>query len=219
MNPNTLERIETLCQLNGYEVTIKDMYTEFYHQKDPIQLELYRQECKRRNALREEPVPNCVIDKMFLMCYKSPFDKPIIIVDIDGTLANIDHRLHYMDQEEKDRKSFFSAMDQDSVYESVRLLVNTLSEHYIIILMSGRPDNYATKTEQRLLDNGINHHYCLMRSSFDSRSDVEVKRDLYDFCIGNQTVLMAFDDRQSIIELWRSKGIYVFDCNQTNRIF
>ena len=220
MNPKTLQRLSWLCRENWYTVEIKDMYYEMYKQQTPLLLEAYRHECHRRNKEREKYVPWSVIDKMFLMNYPilNPFDKWTVIVDIDWTLANIDHRLHYMEWK-KNRMWFFKEMSKDTVYEPVRQVVNKLHETHPIVIMSWRPDTYYKQTETRLKNNWIKYHYILMRSWYDSRPDTDVKRDLYDFCLANNWVAMAFDDRPCIVSLWRSKWIYTFDCNQTWRDF
>lgn len=38
-----------------------------------------------------------------------------IIVDLDGTLANIDHRLHYIKQNKPDWNAFYGACKDDTV--------------------------------------------------------------------------------------------------------
>lgn len=219
-NTTTLQRLISLCEENWFKVEVKDMYDEMFKENYPLLLEKYRQECHKRNREREKYVPWSVIDKMFLMNYPilNPFEKWVVIVDIDWTLANIDHRLHYMEWK-KNRLWFFKEMDKDTIYEPIKQVVNKLHETHPIVIMSWRPDTYYKETEKRLKDNWIKYNYILMRSWYDSRPDTDVKRDLYDFCLANNNVTIAFDDRPCIVSLWRSLWIYTFDCNQNLRVF
>ena len=50
-----------------------------------------------------------------------------IVFDLDGTLANIEHRLHYLDEDPKNWDAFFAACSEDSVYWPVLTLFNDLS--------------------------------------------------------------------------------------------
>lgn len=50
-----------------------------------------------------------------------------IVFDLDGTLADINHRLHYLDEDPKNWDEFFDACSEDSPYWPVLTLFNELS--------------------------------------------------------------------------------------------
>ena len=53
-----------------------------------------------------------------------------------------------------------------------------------------------------------------MRSSGDFRKDTIIKEELYNKHILNKyNILCVFDDRKSVVEMWKKLGLYVFDCN------
>lgn len=212
MNPNTLEKIKNLCIESWYDTEVKDMFFEMHKALNNNNLDKYRKECKYRNINREKRVPESVIDRMFLQNYEiyNPYWKWVVIVDIDWTLANVNHRLHHLEWK-KDWKLFFNDMVYDTVYEPVKTVVNMLSETHPIVVMSWRPDSYWFETEQWLKDNWIKYNYLLMRSAWDWRTDVEVKRSLHSLI--KQDVAFAFDDRACIIKLRESMWIYVFNCS------
>jgi hypothetical protein len=40
--------------------------------------------------------------------------KKVIICDLNGTLCNIDHRRHFVEEEPQDWKSFYEAIEDDT---------------------------------------------------------------------------------------------------------
>lgn len=140
----------------------------------------------------------------------------IALIDLDGTLANIDHRLKYVsDSYKKDWKSFFNKMTEDSVNVWCSSIVNGLfNTGYQIFMVSGRPDDYMNQTKEWLGHNHIDYHKLFMRRRGDYRSDEIVKEIILDFEILPRGIpLVAIDDRASIVKLWRSRGITCLDCS------
>lgn len=217
MNPKTLERIKKLCTDCGYEVEVKDMY--WYYESDNHYLWM----CIERNKNREKYVPESVIHKMYLQnCNMiSNYDYNLIgeyiIVDIDWTLADLTHRLHYVKEWKKDWDSFFDNMVHDKPYTHLIDIVNILKKTgYTVVLMSWRSDKWCKETVTWLQEHGVKYDHLLMRSSWDKRDDVDVKKDLAELLIQNTWKLpsIAFDDRHRILELWRWMGIYTINCSQ-----
>jgi len=69
--------------------------------------------------------------------------KVLCLCDIDGTLADLSHRRHFVQQEPKDWGGFFAAMDKDDVRVEIREQVAAfMRQGYEIIFVSGRPDTY-----------------------------------------------------------------------------
>ena len=78
-------------------------------------------------------------------------NRKTVIFDIDGTLADVRHREHFVQSEEKDFDSFFAAMDKDLVnYPIADLFYRHIQYEDQIILCSGRPDTYRDVTQQWL---------------------------------------------------------------------
>jgi hypothetical protein len=59
-----------------------------------------------------------------------------------------------------------------------------------------------------------------MRNTGDKRSDVIVKKEMYEALVkGQYNVLAVFDDRPKVIRMWKDEGLFVMDCNrQDSRI-
>ena len=58
------------------------------------------------------------------------------LIDIDGTVANGDHRLHHIQKEPKAWDDYFLACGSDSPIEHMRALVIALSIHFDIVYFS-----------------------------------------------------------------------------------
>lgn len=140
-----------------------------------------------------------------------------IICDLDGTLCNIDHRLIHVKKEgKKDWKAFFDGIGDDVPYEWCDTLLRKFEE-YPIILCSGRPDNYRASTTNWLHEYVIPHTSLFMRERNDYRPDTIVKEILYLYEIEPYyTPFFVVDDRQSVVDMWRSHGLTVLQCQDGN---
>lgn len=137
-----------------------------------------------------------------------------IICDIDGTAANIDHRLHHVRNGKKDWQGFFSEMHKDIPNTWCRSITNSLRSNHIIIMCSGRPDNYYKITKKWLEDNKFHHDYLMMRPRSDSRADEIVKENILDFEILTRVrPKFVIDDRPSVCRMWRQRGLTVLQVN------
>lgn len=144
----------------------------------------------------------------------------IVIVDIDGTLSNCTHRLHNINPPTNSKKNwseFFSCMDKDTIFHHTRVVVNALKEvGHTIVLLTGRPENYRNKTVDWIVETDVQFDVLLMRPKGDHHSDVIVKKDLLLGFLSEKglqvsDILCAFEDRDRIIDLWKSMGIPVFE--------
>lgn len=180
------------------------------------------EECLKRDNEREESVGENVIMGMAMSSGKYPQPKKgIVIFDLDGTLANVDHRRHYIKQEPKDWKSFFAEIVNDTPrQEIVDMLMKYEGEGYEIFIVSGRPEGGRSNTDGREQTEawlektfkGYKPYKALfMRRSDDKRPDTEVKKEIYDKCFKNYPVHKVIDDRPSVIRMWKEQGLDVID--------
>ncbi len=151
----------------------------------------------------------------------------MIIFDLDGTLANCEHRRHFVTdprncgdwQEARcwhpDWKSFYEACDKDEPIYCVFKIMFNLDEPYQI--WSGRCESVRDKTEKWLCKYMHKSEIpeLKMRPIGDYTPDDQLKEKWLDEVIASgETVDMVFDDRKKVIEMWRSHGIFVFDVSQ-----
>lgn len=133
--------------------------------------------------------------------------KPIVIVDIDGTIADVRHRLHHIKvPRKKNWKAFFEAMDRDTPIRPIIDQVHELEREHDIIVVTGRPEQYRRRTEKWLKQNGVRYLRLYMRPEGDHRPDYTVKAEvLRQFRKGQ--IVLAIDDRAPVCDMWEKNGI------------
>ena len=122
-----------------------------------------------------------------------------IIVDIDGTLAHMTNRGPYDTSKYAD----------DAIDPVIRELVNYLAHDYIILVTSGRSENFRKVTSDWLDKHHVQFDRLIMRPADDpnGRDDI-VKNYLYETRIkGFYNVVLSIDDRDRVVDMWRAKGI------------
>jgi len=137
--------------------------------------------------------------------------KNIVIFDLDGTLADIRHRVHHVSSSvkaERDWKSFYQDIDKDVPNSDVCQLCRTLRLNYEIWILTGRSEEYRSYTENWLFWNNIHYDELRMRSSDDMRKDIECKFDMLSE-EEQKGVLVIFEDRTQVVEMWRQRNITV----------
>ena len=139
----------------------------------------------------------------------------IYIFDIDGTLADLSHRLHFIQQDPKDWRGFFAACTGDSSIEDIAYFARLLHDSgQSIILVSGRSDEVEEQTIEWLRQNFIPFKDIYMRKAGDYREDSIVKAELLDQLLedwmedGKPAVV--FEDRQRVVDMYRARGLRVF---------
>ena len=131
------------------------------------------------------------------------------IFDIDGTLADLSHRLHHIQKQPKDWRSFFAAVGDDlPIAHICKLAIDLASAGATIIYVSGRSDECRPATERWLAQHGLPLSAVYMRAEGDHRGDDIVKAELLaDLRSHGYEPVMAFDDRNRVVKQWRDNGV------------
>jgi tRNA uridine 5-carbamoylmethylation protein Kti12 len=143
-------------------------------------------------------------------------EKPLaVICDLDGTLCNIDHRLHFVHPEpgkKKDWRSFSESLVTDTPNQWCLDIINSISHQ--IVFASGRTDNYYEPTQFWINKYFLYGYDLFMRPRDDYRNDTIIKQIILDFEIKTRyTPYICIDDRPSVCRMWRANGITVLQCN------
>jgi hypothetical protein len=150
----------------------------------------------------------------------------LVVFDIDGTLANIEHRLHHVRSKPKNWAAFDAGIPNDKVNFPVAEMFWALQarwqDQHTIVLASGRNERSREATEKWLHKNSLHSWKKLyMRKADDFRSDDIVKREMLDQIIADfgKKPDMVFDDRPRVVRMWRDAGIFVFNVYQGEEDF
>jgi phosphoglycolate phosphatase-like HAD superfamily hydrolase len=134
--------------------------------------------------------------------------KDCYVFDIDGTLADVSHRLHHIQAKRKDWRAFFAASADDKAIEHICDLARHLSKVKPVVFVSGRSDEVREETEDWLERETGLRGPLYMRGRHDRRPDYIVKAELLDrLQADGYRPIMAFDDRDQVVKMWRAKGI------------
>ena len=142
---------------------------------------------------------------------------PAVIFDVDGTLANCEHRRHFVDGTHgyKDFDAFYDAMALDTPRHEIMQICNMYyMNDWHIIICTGRPEKYRDITKQWLKSYGIFHHELMMRHD-DRRYDADylVKQDMLNTIRQSREVHFACDYRQQVVDSWRRNGVVCLQCD------
>lgn len=135
-----------------------------------------------------------------------------IIVDVDGTITNLDHRRGYLASSPKNYPAFEKGIPFDLPHQHVIDVVNTLYDAgWRIVLCSGRGEQSRKVTEDWMVRHGVKYHALYMRAEKDYRRDDIVKSELLDKIIEDgYNISFCLDDRTTVCKMWRDRGIPCF---------
>ena len=136
-----------------------------------------------------------------------------VIFDIDGTLSNPEHRLHYLTGANKDWDAFLSACGEDAPYSEMIRLCNVVARSFIIMLVTGRSEKFRKMTEDWLEKHKVRYDGLYMRPDGDFRPDHVIKSEILDRLLAaGHEIDFVVDDRQSVVDMWRSRGLTCLQC-------
>lgn len=139
-----------------------------------------------------------------------------VIFDIDGTLADVNHRRHHLKGKSKDWPAFFAEMDEDSPNERMVQLCRVLAQAgYRILLLTGRPGNFRETTEEWLARFDIPYDELRMRGEGDFRSDAVLKPEMAAD-LRPEEVLFVVEDRAEVTRAWRKAGFVCLACEEAD---
>ena len=162
--------------------------------------------CIKQDLMRADSVGEAVIRKMYkdFLAPKIEHKKwdvslpPIIICDLDGTLALFGNANPY------DRD-----FSKDVVNTPVKMILDKFyDQNTPIFIFSGRDGKFYDISRNWLLENDIWYEQFFMRAEGDKRKDSIIKEEMYrEHVEGKYNVLFVLDDRNQVVELWRRLGL------------
>ena len=143
-----------------------------------------------------------------------------VIVDLDGTLANIMHRIHFIEGKKRDNEGFYGSVAQDGVNRwCLDLIQNHLRSGLPVVIVSARAKECEYDTIAWLRRAGLDPLLSpslsvqILRPNIkDNTPDVDLKREWLR-SYGKERILFAVDDRARVVKLWRAEGITCLQCS------
>lgn len=131
------------------------------------------------------------------------------IVDIDGTVANTEHRIHYITNWHKNWDAWHASAHKDEPIEQiVELLDMAVTFEIKIVLCTARDEKCREDTIKWFEENDIPYDALYMRKLGDRRDDDIVKFELLEriYEDGYEPTLVL-DDRDRVVKMWRAAGL------------
>ncbi len=175
-------------------------------------LETPLQVCIERDKQREASVGEQVVREMFHRYIKTPrtalkFDPglpPVVICDLDGTLAHMNGKRGPFD---------WKKVGLDDIDPAVAHIIDAINcvKYAKVFLFSGRDSVCRPDTEEWLERNAIEYDLLAMRPKDDVRKDTIIKSEMIDGYIrGKYNILFWMDDRPVVSRMLRDEfGITV----------
>lgn len=143
-------------------------------------------------------------------------EKKIVICDIDGTIANNDHRQHLL-KKFKDWDNFFKKMYLD---KPINLVIDLIKKERLdkkeIIFLTGRPEKYRKLTDAWLEKYFDPNYKLIMRKDGDVRNKSITKEEMLKSNIDLKDIYKVYENDPELIDLWRKLELSVVDINKLN---
>lgn len=137
--------------------------------------------------------------------------KKVVIFDVDGTIADVEHRRHFVNGN-NDWDSFRKETVNDTPVQWVcDIAKRHISQGDEVAFFSARNESERDITERQISEwIGDGHKGVFLRPDGDYRCDAEFKSELADRFedIGGQ-IDLVYDDRNKVVDMWRQRGTTV----------
>lgn len=140
-----------------------------------------------------------------------------VICDLDGTLADITHRLHFIENGNKDWDGFYRACPDDLPKPAIIELIAMCDDAgHQIIISSGRSEDVRAETEAWLEKHGVVYTALVMRPNACFVPDQALKKAWLDQgLLGNkEDILFVVEDRDRMVKMWRDQGLTCLQVEQ-----
>ena len=131
----------------------------------------------------------------------------IVVVDIDGVIADVRHRLHFLRGRQRDWDGFFGAAPDDPPLAQGRSEIERATAQGLgIVYLTGRPERCRDATVTWLAEHGFPDAPLVMRSERDRRParafKVEALRDL----ALRDRIVQVIDDDAAVVRAVSEAG-------------
>ncbi len=132
--------------------------------------------------------------------------RPLAVFDIDGVLADVSHRVHFLERDPADWRSFFEAARDDLPWPEGAALCSEAAKDCDVAYLTGRPERCRLQTEQWLRWHGFPPGRLVMRAEGDHRPARKVKPTLLRTLARGRVVAVVVDDDKDVCDAYEKAG-------------
>ena len=144
-------------------------------------------------------------------------ERPLAIIDIDGVVADVRHRLHHVESRPKDWDAFYAAAADDPAHAEGLAVVTRLAADHEVVFVTGRPAWLRAVTQTWLDANGLGAHALHMRSSRDRAPGRIIKPAVVARLAEGRTVGVVVDDDADVLAAMGEQGWPTFHADWERR--
>ncbi len=141
---------------------------------------------------------------------EQPAPMPYGVVDIDGVVADVRHRLHHIERSPKDWDRFFAAAVDDPLLPEGKAVVDQLvATGHELVWLTGRPERCRRDTVTWLTKVGLPVAGLHMRRDGDRRPARQTKLAVLQSLARSRPVAVMVDDDALVVRTLRMAGFEV----------
>jgi hypothetical protein len=131
------------------------------------------------------------------------------VLDVDGVLADIRHRLNFVQSKPKNWDAFFNAAPRDGVLPEGLARSTELAVNHDIVYLTGRPERCRDDTLTWLSKHGFPGGELVMRPDTDRRPARVFKAAQLRRLSQRQDVAVVVDDDRAVVDVLLEDGYNV----------
>lgn len=132
--------------------------------------------------------------------------KPLAVFDLDGTLADVRHRLHHLARRPKDWDAFFAEALADPPLAVGVALAHESARECDVVYLTGRPERCRTATLAWLERHGLPEGRLVTRRDGDRRPARTAKVALLRRVAAGRVVAVVVDDDEQVCRAYEEQG-------------
>ena len=161
------------------------------------------------------------------MAEPDPDERPWAVLDLDGVVADVRHRLPLLHRRDAaggravragraprgpgraDWAAFFAGAGDDPVLDEGRAVAERLALDHDVVYLSGRPEHLRAVTEEWLQRHGLPDGRVLLRPEGDRRPARVLKREVVRRLARERPVSVVVDDDREVAAALEAAGFAV----------
>jgi hypothetical protein len=132
--------------------------------------------------------------------------RPVAVIDVDGVVADVRHRVPHLERRPRDWDAFFAAAGDDTPLAVGVSRVQALAADHDIVWLTGRPEHLRTTTLDWFARHDLPSGRLIMRRGNDRRPAKIVKRAELRRLAAGRKVDIVIDDDPAVVGALAADG-------------
>lgn len=132
--------------------------------------------------------------------------RPVAVIDLDGVVADVRHRLVHLESKPKNWDGFFAGIPDDPLLAEGAAVAKRLATDHDIVYLTGRPERTRAATLDWLARHRLPQGELIMRSQGDRRPARLVKPQLLRRLAAGRQIAVVVDDDPAVCDVLGQQG-------------